>query len=202
MHDAITVYTFWLACFTAVLAVATIVLALVTIDLARTARKTAQQQLRAYVAARAESVSSFGPDVPVGIRFRMTNHGQTPAHDVSQTATIAILSHPLPPNFNFPPPPTPTPSKFVLHPGASFDAGVVAPRPFTGDEIVQATSNDFRIYLYGSVTYRDAFKKHRETTFCVSIVPSQNLVAMSLGRALPTPVNIDFHAADQHNEAT
>ena len=132
----------------------------------------------------------------------MTNHGQTPAYDVSHAAEIAILPHPLPPNFQFPAQ-FPVASRFVLHPRASFDAGVVAPRPFTGVEIVQATTNDgFRIYLYGSVTYRDAFKKHRETTFCVSIVPSENLVAMSRGRPLPKDVNIDFHAADQHNEAT
>jgi hypothetical protein len=91
----------------------------------------------------------------------------------------------------------------VLHPGASFNAGVVAPTPFTGDQIVQTTTNNgFRIYLYGTVTYRDAFNKGRETTFCVSIVPSENLVAMSRGRPLPSPVNIDFHAAEQHNEAT
>jgi hypothetical protein len=202
MHDdAITVYTLWLVGVTAILALATIILAAFTIDLAFTSRKTAQRQLRAYVAVRAENVYPFSPDIPVGIRFRMTNHGQTPAYDVSHTAAVAILPHPLPPNFQFPAPPVSVASRFVLHPRASFEAGVVAPRPYNGVEINQAT-NGFRIYLYGSVTYRDAFKKHRETTFCVSIVPSQNLVAMSRGRDLPTPVNIDFHAADQHNEAT
>jgi hypothetical protein len=203
MNDAITIYTFWLVCFTAVLAVATIFLAAFTIDLALTSRKTAQRQLRAYVAARAENVSAFGPDVPVGIRFRMTNHGQTPAYDVSHTAAIPILPHPLPPDFQFLAPPVSIASRFVLHPRASFDAGVVAPRPFTDVEIVQATTNNgFRIYLYGTVTYRDAFNKHRETTFCLSVVPSQNLIAMSRGQPLPKPVNLDFQASEQHNEAT
>src|SRR5437870_3357120 len=91
MNDAITTYTFWLVCFTAVLAIATIVLAAFTIDLAFTSRKTAKRQLRAYVAARAISVFGFGPNIPVRIMFRMTNHGQTPAYDVSHAAAIAIL---------------------------------------------------------------------------------------------------------------
>jgi hypothetical protein len=137
VNDAITIYTYWLVCFTTVLAVATIVLAAFTIDLALTSRKTAQRQLRAYIAVRAESVSPFGENIPVGIRFRMTNHGQTPAYDVSQTATIAVLPHPLPPNFQFPAPPVPVAARFVLHPNASFDAGVVALRPLMGVEIVQ-----------------------------------------------------------------
>lgn len=202
MHDAITVYTFWLVCVTAVLALATIILAVFTIDLAFTSRKTAQRQLRAYLAVRAERVYPFGPGIPLGIRFRMTNHGQTPAYDVSHAADIAILPHPLPPDFKFPAQ-FPVASRFVLHPRASFDAGVAVPRPYTDVEIVQATTNNgFRICLYGIVMYRDAFNKDRETTFCVSIVPSENLVAMSRGRALPKDVNIDFHAAERHNEAT
>jgi cell division protein FtsX len=46
MNDAITVYTFWLVCFTAVLAVATIILAAFTIVLALTSRKTAYDNYR------------------------------------------------------------------------------------------------------------------------------------------------------------
>jgi hypothetical protein len=202
MNDAVTVYTFWLVCFTGVLALATIILAAFTIDLAITSRKTAKQQLRAYVAARAISVSGFGPNIPVRIMFRMTNHGQTPAYDVSHAATIAILHYPLPPNFQFPAPPTPRASRFVLHPRAPFDAGIVAPAPFDAVQIGMATMNEgFRIYLYGIVTYKDAFKESRKTTFCLSVVPTENLLAISHGPPFPN-VELAFHASEQHNEAT
>jgi hypothetical protein len=188
--------------FTGVLAVATIILAAFTIDLAFTSRKTAKQQLRAYVAVRAESVSGFGQDTPIGIRFRMTNHGQTPAYDVSHAAAIAILHHPLPPNFQFPAPLIPMASRFVLHPRASFDAAIVASTPFNAVQIDMATKNEgFRIYLYGTVTYRDAFDERRETTFCLSVVPSENLLAISHEPPFPS-VELAFHASEQHNEAT
>ena len=200
MNDAITLYTFWLMLFTAVLAVATITLAAFTIDLAFTSRKTAKRQLRAYVAARAIGVSGFSPNIPVEIRFRMTNHGQTPAYDVSHASTIAILPHPLPPNFQLPIATIPTPASFVLHPNASFDAGMT--NAFNAVQIDMATTNNgFRIYLYGTVTYRDAFNEDSKTTFCVSIVPSQNLLAISHGPPFPS-VNLDFHASEQHNKAT
>jgi hypothetical protein len=202
MNDAITVYTFWLVCFTGVLAVATILLAMFTIDLAITSRRTGKRQLRAYVAARAITVSGFGPGIPVGIRFRMTNHGQTPAYDVSHASAIEILPHPLPPNFQLAIPTIPTPSSFVLHPNASFDAAIVALAPFNAVQIDMATKNEgFRIYLYGTVTYRDAFDEKRETTFCLSVVPSENLLAISHGPPFRL-VELAFHASEQHNEAT
>jgi hypothetical protein len=202
MNDAITLYTFWLVLFTGVLAVATIILAGFTIDLAFTSRKTAKRQLRAYVAARGISVYGFGPDLPVRIGFRMINHGQTPAYDVSHASAIEILPHPLPPNFQLPTPTTPTPSSFVLHPNASFDAVIVAATAFNAVQINMATANEgFRIYLYGTVTYRDAFDEKRETTFCVSVVPCQNLLSISHGSPFPS-VKIAFDASEQHNEAT
>jgi hypothetical protein len=203
MNDAITLYTFCLVIFTAVLAIATIVLAAFTIDLAVTARRTAKRQLRAYVAARAISISGFSPEIPVVMRFSMTNHGQTPAYDVSHASAIAILPHPLPPNHPLPILTIPTPANFVLHPNASFDAATVAPNPFNAVQINMATTNPgFRIYLHGTVTYRDAFDEPRNTTFCVSVVPNQNLLALSHGPPFPPPVEIAFHAAEQHNEAT
>jgi hypothetical protein len=202
MNDAITLYTFWLVLFTGVLAVATIILATFTIDLAFTSRRTAKRQLRAYVAARAISVYGFGPNIPVKIGFSMTNHGQTPAYDVSHAAAIEILPHPLPPNFQLPTPIIPTPASFVLHPNASFEAVIVTATAFNAVQINMVTSNNgFRIYLYGTVRYRDAFDERRETAFCVSVVPSENLLAISHGPPFP-PVKLAFHASEQHNEAT
>src|SRR5438874_10950852 len=58
-----------------------------------------------------------------------------------------------------------------------------------------------RSYLYGAVSYRDAFDERRETTFCLSVVPSENLLAISHGPPFPT-VELAFHASEQHNEAT
>src|SRR5438105_1576688 len=103
----------------------------------------------------------------------------------SQAAAIAILHHPLSPNFQFPDPPIPMASRFVLHPRASFDAAIVATVPVNAVQIDMATKNEgFRIYLYGAVSYRDALDERRETTFCLAVVPSENLLAISHGPPL------------------
>ena len=43
------------------------------------------------------------------------------------------------------------------------------------------------------VTYKDGFDESRKTTFCLSVVPSENLLAISHGTPLPT-VELAFHA--------
>jgi hypothetical protein len=181
---------------------ATLALWWATRRLVRDAERTAERQLCAYVDARATGVRGFGPTIPVVMTFRLTNHGQTPAHRVSHASAIGLLPHPLPPNFQFPPPIV-TPSSFVLHPGAFFDAAAVAPNAFAAADIALATTPDcgVRIYLYGTVNYEDAFNKLRQTTFCVSIVPSENLTANSEGPPFHD-LAINFDVSEQRNKAT
>jgi hypothetical protein len=134
--------------------------------------------------------------------FKITNHGQTPAHNVSHGSAIAVFPHPLPAGFQFPAT-VPAPSRFVLHPNAQFDAGAEAPNAFTVGQIQAAVTPNAgrRIYLYGTVTYTDVFDERRETTFCVSVVPTQSLAAMSQGQPQAN-LRIDFDVPEQHNEAT
>jgi len=201
MKDPITVYTFWLVCFTGVLAVATIILAVFTVDLARTSKKTAERQLRAYVSARPDYVYAFGLNIPVEIKVRIINHGQTPAYNVAQTAAVDALPYPLPAGFPLPKSMIPAPATLVLHPNALIDTHVTGKRVLSATEIGQVTANHgLRIYVFGTVKYRDAFKQDRETRFCFSVIGDKNLATVAGGVPIPT-VDIKFEPSENHNEA-
>jgi hypothetical protein len=188
---------------TFLLFIATLGLWVATRHLVRDAERISERQLRAYIDGRASNISPFSTAIPIRMTFRMTNHGRTPAYNVSHASAITVLPHPLPPNFQFAAP-VPAPSHFTLHPGVHFDAGIVAPNTLTAHEInaVTTANGAMRIYLYGTIGYADFLNRRRETKFCLSVLPGQNLAAISQGQAPAQPVAIDFGACEQHNEAT
>jgi hypothetical protein len=161
-----------------------------------------ERQLRAYISVRADYVYAFGPNIPVEVRFPLFNHGQTPAYKVSQAAAVDILPFPLPKRFRLPENTVPAAGSFVLHPQASFAGHVFAKRMFSAAEIGQVTTNSgARIYIYGAVKYKDAFKRKRGTMFCFSIVGDNNLAAVSGGAPIPA-AEIKFQPSEEFNQAT
>jgi hypothetical protein len=172
---ALNSYTKWLTICTAILAAATIALGIATIGLylagkgqLRHLEDTAERQLRAYIAGpiRAE-ISNFNTRSPT-YRFAFKNSGQTPAHDVRFWTTSAVAIYPLDER------PTEPPPEYTRGEGAS--VGVVGPGGefFTDGGAQVAIAAEERdavvigraaFYVYGEMTYRDAFNQMRHTTF-------------------------------------
>jgi hypothetical protein len=127
---------------------------------------TARRQLRAYIAAPVQSEVRHFPLRTLSI-LGFKNSGQTPAHDVSVWATSAVAVYPLEER--------PTAPARTVGEGAS--VGVVGPSepfhcefdpeaPVTKDEWEQVVAGKCAFFLYGELSYRDAFGKQHLTTFC------------------------------------
>lgn len=154
-------------------------------------RRTAQRQLRAYIVAGINNVDIQGPEneVSVTLGVSIKNTGQTPAHDLSVVSRTHLLGHPIKMPFGFTLRTGDDPSRAVLGAGQETESESPAERPFTGDEMMRAKSPEggFRIYTWGSVTYRDVFGHKHYTNFCSSLLFNKS-----------EPI---AHASEHHNDA-
>jgi hypothetical protein len=128
----------------------------------------AMMQLRAYLSVR------FGSIVPQDnatnyrfeVRLLLANTGQTPAHNVYYRAAVDILPLPLPDDFAFLLPDPPMTSAGILGPQQIFSISANLNRMLSDDEIVEiSTGERRRLYIYGTVSYYDAFAAPHFTNF-------------------------------------
>lgn len=166
------------------------------------AKDTAERQLRAYVASRPDWIFEFNDTIPVRMRYTLTNHGQTPAYELTHTAVVEILPYPLPLNHPLPIIPKLSESTVTVHPTSSVYGLTSATRTFSKSDISKAVANDgVRIYVLGLVEYKDAFGTVRRTRFCSSVVGGKELATVATG--IPSPsMPILYEPCSQHNEAT
>ena len=117
--------------------------------------------------------------------LRFKNFGLTPAYKVGVVRSIMSGPWPLPDNVEL------TSNSVesgvqTLAPGAvtfggstphkGGDASVV-----TDGEMAQLRSGERRMYIYGQLTYVDAFNQDRFTNFCLCVVPPQDPAAAQFG---------------------
>ncbi len=156
-------------------------------------RRTGQRQLRAYIVAGASDVNMHGPEnaLSVSLGIAVKNTGQTPAHDLSIVSKTDLLEHPIKMPFDFTLRTGPDPSRAVLGAGQVTESNSPADRPFNGDEMMRARDPEggFRIYIWGSVTYRDVFGRTHHTNFCSSLIFEDGGAAVA-------------HASEHHNDAS
>jgi hypothetical protein len=198
-------YTGWTAGVTFLLVLVTGVLATFTYKLWKSTNKlvegaedTAKRQLRAYVSVTPTKLN--GP-ANISHYFSMINHGQTPARDVMETGLMDVFPYPLPPNFPFPALPGPRHGRLVLHPDQTNYSGLAgAARTFTQQEIAHIGTGQYRLYIYGLITYTDVFEKPHITKFCHSIPRTLELIEFFNG-TIPPGTPLLTESADQHNEA-
>jgi hypothetical protein len=150
---------------------------------ARRMRVTARQQLRAYVFVEETNLNNiytpppeevgggykptgaeithphFGPAVILKIK----NFGQTPAYDVIHIADIKFADFPLKSKLRIPASLFTT--KTALAPGGASTKVRNLPAPLSEQEIASLKAGTGAIYVYGYITYRDAFRKRRKTRF-------------------------------------
>lgn len=148
----ITFFTAVVATFSVILAVANLGLWGVTYCSLRHSRKTAEQQLRAYLMPKLVSVRVGNNGITIYIT--MKNFGQTPAAKVSSSTSITVTPEDVPE-------PDIRPSTYTVGPGATFD---VEPARQVGEERIAAiTEKRETAFFRAKFVYQDAFEEWRYT---------------------------------------
>jgi hypothetical protein len=147
---------------TVLLFVATLGLWLATVRLVRSAEKTAERQLRAYVGITEATVSNFGIGKNLKVSMTIKNSGQTPAYRVAKHYSIMGGEYPR----KDPLPRIDVRGHFsTLGPGEIHILEFAMQVPLPGSACAQITNGDAAIYVWGRVMYEDAFGYNRETHF-------------------------------------
>lgn len=132
------------------------------------AADNAERQLRAYVSAEVDNgeIKIAGDEGATNrtatLNLVMRNRGQTPAHGLTHWVKFDTADYPVP-NLDYTPP-VEYGAKVVLHPGA----GRIRPqeKKLSSELLKQVRAGDAtRLYLWGVVSYVDAFGEKRETKF-------------------------------------
>jgi hypothetical protein len=132
-------------------------------------RQTGQYQLRAYLVVDTCEITILRAGVPVEASVRIVNVGQTPAIDVHYQTGVSILDYPT--------------NALPTRPSRQ-DVNNSVHRFFISkaSEIVKQSSQNLssedirtigegmarRIYVHGSIFYRDVFKHEHSTRFCLT----------------------------------
>jgi hypothetical protein len=127
----------------------------------------AKRELRAYVSVQPKFVWRFNnpPQLPF-IETAVINHGKTPAFEISNVYEIQV--HPE----GFEPPIEAhqhNTAQAAAFPNVDLAANFIAPRTFTPEEMGGVLHGTHRIFLWGTMSYRDAFKELRWTRFSASV---------------------------------
>jgi hypothetical protein len=170
-----------------------------TEQLARNAEETTQRQLRAYVSAMPEFISSFDATHAPRVRFRIQNSGTTPANDVRYRFGVAALPDG---DFRLPASAADFSALGVLFPKAELSGA--SQRETTLDVAAVAALHDgtARLYCFGEIDYVDAFMHPRTTRFCHEVCADrENWLKLTSGYG-PDDLKIEFRVAPFGNTAT
>jgi hypothetical protein len=145
--------------------------------LAYIANDTEQRQLRAYVYAspyRAFHIDNLGGVVQV--YTVIGSNGSTFAKKVERWVGISLLPGPVPEKFEDLGSLKREEGVLVLAPGAK-SIVVQNFRKITEEELakIMTANGELRIYVFGKITYEDAFGTPHQTTFCHAYFGSERL---------------------------
>jgi hypothetical protein len=126
-------------------------------------KDTAQRELRAYLNVSKIFVDFKDPALPVGC-VEVQNFGKTPAYHVRQWAGIAPNIFPLSPNTSWPKADEDGSAAVVPPGGVPYSTLVRMKKPLP-DEWTIRHSNPKVIYVFGEITYEDAFGIKRYSKF-------------------------------------
>lgn len=149
-------------------------------------------EMRAFISVATGGV--VPQDAQTGYRFEprmlMINNGNTPAYNVSYQARADVLPFPLPKDFDYSLANSPPSGSFgVLGPRQNFIMSAVVPQLYSdaeANEIREGVKR--RVYVWGRITYEDAFGINRYVDFAQSFAWFKNGAVMGFN----TP---------QHNES-
>ncbi len=197
----IAIGTLALVIVTFMLFVATKRLADTTVALGSDAKQASVIDMRAYVAVGFPRMNRENASSKIVASFDIVNSGRTPAIDVYRTSNIVVLPYPLVPQhefFNYL-----TPGRFVIFPNKSVEAKHVMNDFISNKDIVAIREGKSRIYIHGTVKYRDVFGHCHHTSFCMYIAETEFADwydAISDGQINNLCAN--WHYADTHNDVS
>ena len=128
-----------------------------------------RQRARARVSAQPGPIRNFAPGLRPITTVELRNHGETPALDLTVQMWSAVDVYPVPANHVFMKPAIETaPSSVVLHPRAEPVESTVRWSVELSEQNVMDISRgtQWRIYDYGTASYRDVFGELHQTDFC------------------------------------
>jgi hypothetical protein len=196
MNDALTLIT-------AVIAIAAIAQVFIM-------RRGIQRQLRAYVVCEAGMIFNVANPVPIyagqvfaptaaqinnpgagpGVKLQIKNTGQTPAFQVRHWGAICFREFPLAAGL-----PARLPglaaTASVLGPGIPSTKLLELNPPLTPQQINDLRAGTGAVYVYGEITYTDAFGRKRFTNY--------RLMYHRFGGAIGVSTDLNF--CDEGNEA-
>jgi hypothetical protein len=123
-------------------------------------KDTALRELRAYVGISKIKLDISDESLPTGA-VEIQNFGRTPAYKVQHWTGIGIQSYPL--TVHLPPSPATSFSVAVLHPNVKNVGAVTLKKNLPKGTPIGTPQ--LTIYVYGEVTYEDAFGNERHTKF-------------------------------------
>ncbi len=130
-----------------------------------------RRALRAYVGildhTNVAQNNGLPPNIPHFI-FKLKNSGQTPAFKVIRNGGIAVDKYPLPESFDFKPSQNLVPIEPIsIFPGVEWPLPIFLSRPLTTDEAAHISDGkNWRLYLYGDISYIDTFGRRHYTNYC------------------------------------
>lgn len=145
-------------------------LALSTQLLVTNTKRNSETQLRAYVAAEPGPiyhVNAVGSPLVAYLVIR--NTGQTPAYEVKRTIGISLLAPPVPPRRDLLGRVRRVEGVLVLQPRAQNHILETLKRILTEGEVAKIISpggEKLRIYVFGTITYKDVFGGEHFTHYC------------------------------------
>lgn len=162
------------------------------------------KQLRAYVYANPVFLYFFDEKIYPVVRFRIFNSGVTPAYNLVHRAQIGILDHPPQAGMSLEPIMGNWSAPMSLHKDSEpYFLVYKKDRLFTRQEILKLQAGGCRLYVYGEIRYRDAFRRSRYTQFCHSVNEDRAVMKkITTNFAGKKTTNIHFELAPMGNKAT
>jgi hypothetical protein len=126
------------------------------------AQRNGRRQLRAYV--NVTKVTGWN-DGRHTFTIEIKNYGQTPAYHMRTDCAVVLTDFPLVQELRLPADPTFLTGPGVAAPGAESHIVVEVKPPLSDDELDRVRDGEKAIFIFGRITYVDAFNSNRWTLF-------------------------------------
>jgi hypothetical protein len=121
-----------------------------------------RRQLRAYVFPDQASLVWQGGGKPTVSEIVIKNSGQTPAYRLSTAAVIGVADYPMQNPMSVP---AMSGNHTVVPPTGSYTLSVAMEKPLTGEQLSAIQKGKQAIYVFGNISYADAFDECRMTQY-------------------------------------
>lgn len=167
-----------------------------------TRRSIKQPAIRAYISVQPYLISSFNAINPPKASYILQNNGITPAYQLIHECNICAFPDPLPKSFVLPRRKSSWSAPTTVFPNIPVREDCIREKPFSSIELEGIKNRTLKIYIFGQVRYRDAFRKDRFVRFCFTAKIESNKTLSKLSSNSPQKFqDIRFDVAPIGNDA-